>query len=303
MVSARSWCFTLNNYTPEDEAEVATWEGVRYCVFGREVAPTTGTPHLQGFVVFNNARAFNAVRTRLRGRGHWTITRGSPTQASEYCKKDGDFVERGVLPAGQGFRSDLRQLQEWVDEFIVNNRRAPTDAEWARHQFAAFVRYPRIVEASRLRAAVEVPPVLRQGEPRAWQLHLANELSMEADDRTIIFYVDEDGNTGKTWFAQWLFTQRNDDVQLLGVGKRDDMAYMVDETKCIFLIDVKRGGMEFLQYSILEQLKDRCVISPKYQSRAKILMKVPHVVVFCNERPDATKLSADRVHIVEDFNL
>jgi len=42
-------CFTLNNYTDEDERRIQ--EGIelyRFAIYGRETAPTTGTRHLQG---------------------------------------------------------------------------------------------------------------------------------------------------------------------------------------------------------------------------------------------------------------
>ena len=56
--------------------------------------------------------------------------------------------------------------------------------------------------------------------------------------------------------------------------------------------------MEFLQYTILEQLKDRMVYSPKYNSMMKYMQFVPHVVVFCNEQPNMTAMSEDRYEII-----
>lgn len=42
-------CFTLNNYTEEDERRIQeSSEIYRYAIYGRELAPTSGTPHLQG---------------------------------------------------------------------------------------------------------------------------------------------------------------------------------------------------------------------------------------------------------------
>jgi len=62
----------------------------------------------------------------------------------------------------------------------------------------------------------------------------------------------------------------------------------------VFLFNVPRGSMQFLNYGLLENLKDRMVLSPKYDSKMKILRKTPHVIVFCNEDPDMDKMSADR---------
>jgi len=124
-------------------------------------------------------------------------------------------------------------------------------------------------------------------------------LTAPADDRTVVFYVDKEGGKGKSFFIRWMFTKYPTKVQMLGVGKRDDLAFVVDKSKSIFLINVPRGGMEFLQYTILEQLKDRTIYSPKYQGEMKVLSSKCHVAVFCNEPPDMEKMSIDRYKVVE----
>ena len=135
-----------------------------------------------------------------------------------------------------------------------------------------------------------------QVELRGWQSSLFDELSGEPDDRSIRFVVDEIGGKGKTFFQKYLLSTLTG-VQVMSTGKRDDLAYIVDETKSIFLFNVPRGGMQYLSYILLEQLKDRMVFSPKYESRVKILLQKVHVVVFCNEDPDKTKLTKDRYKV------
>ena len=66
----RRWCFTLNNYTDEDLQQL---RGVvpskcRYIVFGREVAPETETPHLQGYLELGAAGRRAAVSKVLVAR-------------------------------------------------------------------------------------------------------------------------------------------------------------------------------------------------------------------------------------------
>lgn len=285
----RRWVFTINNWTEEHAAALRTLDYV-YLVFGRESAPTTGTLHLQGFVCFANPRRRSSLVTHVGG-GHWQPACGSSAQASAYCKKDGDFDEYGVLPVNQGKRNDLQAIVDWLDEFIEDNGRAPSEREVALLQPLALLKRIDIMRLARLRAP---PPVLREGELRPWQQQLSDELTADADDRTINFFVDPEGGKGKTWFQQWLVSSRPDDVQILGVGKRDDMCFAIDSEKSVFLINVPRGGMEFLQYSVLEQLKDRMVFSTKYQSVMKTFRTNVHVVVFSNEDPDMTKMSQDR---------
>lgn len=94
----RAWCFTLNNYNDVDVEHLQTVVKTlaRYIVFGKEVGKD-GTPHLQGYVYFHNARQRKAV-ARLLPRAHLEPSSGSPTQNRTYCAKDGDFFEHGEIP-------------------------------------------------------------------------------------------------------------------------------------------------------------------------------------------------------------
>jgi len=48
----RNWVFTLNNYTDEDIARLANpYEQVKFIAYGKEIAPTTETPHFQGYIM------------------------------------------------------------------------------------------------------------------------------------------------------------------------------------------------------------------------------------------------------------
>ena len=116
---ACNWVFTLNNPTADDEAAIEQLferEQVRYCVYGRELAPTTGTLHLQGFIRFIGRRQFNHVRDLLP-RSHIEVARGSAAQAAAYCKKDGDYVEFGDNTDNRGRRTDIEQFVEWLKNF------------------------------------------------------------------------------------------------------------------------------------------------------------------------------------------
>ncbi|GIY98945.1 hypothetical protein CEXT_117961 [Caerostris extrusa] len=57
----------------------------------------SGTPHLQGYVVSNNRQRLSAAK-KILPAAHLEISRGAPQEASDYCKKDGDFSEYGRLP-------------------------------------------------------------------------------------------------------------------------------------------------------------------------------------------------------------
>lgn len=99
-------CYTLNNYTEGEE--IALWEmDSTYHVIGHEVGEG-GTPHLQGYVEFGGQRTFASLKKAFP-RIHMEARKGTPQQAADYCKKDGDFREKGKL-SRPGERSDLLAL-------------------------------------------------------------------------------------------------------------------------------------------------------------------------------------------------
>lgn len=132
-------CFTLNNYTAEDEERIqGNTESFSYCVYGRETAPTTGTIHLQGFINFKSKRSFDVIRTLVGIGGHIEPARGTDSQNKEYCSKSGDFWEYGVL-SGQGHRSDL-------DACVQSIRGGATVADICSDHTGAFIKYFRGIE-------------------------------------------------------------------------------------------------------------------------------------------------------------
>lgn len=291
---ASRWCFTINNPTPNDEQALANLPNIRYLIYGRERGQD-GTFHFQGFVIFERSIRFNRLH-RLLPRAHLEAARGSSQQARDYCKKDGDFTELGEFPAQQGRRSDLDAFVEWCKAL----EKRPTAREIADAHPTTFFRFERNCWRFVDLYCPVVPFCPEEEEPRpGWQADLWRDLERPAHQRQVIFIVDHIGDTGKSWFCSYVMDKKPDETQVLGVGRVEDMAYAVDPHKSIFLLDVPRSRMEYFQYSILEMLKDRRVMSTKYESKLKRLDTVPHVVVFCNEQPDRTKLSYDRYHVVE----
>lgn len=110
-VPLRAWVFTINNPTPEDEAAVLALgsqsEKIKRLAVGREVAPTTGTPHLQGYVRFVKSCRRKQVCLALGGRAYVAPRIGSESAASSYALKGG----HPVLNVGQDHDPE-RDVQE-----------------------------------------------------------------------------------------------------------------------------------------------------------------------------------------------
>lgn len=130
MSKARAWCFTDNT------CDESFWNSVdcKYIIYGRETAPTTGQKHLQGYIVFPFAKTASSVR-KLFCKAHWEIANGGPSSNINYCSKEGDFVERGEKPAGQGARTDLEAACAIVKSHGVKRL--------AEEMPGTFVRYAR----------------------------------------------------------------------------------------------------------------------------------------------------------------
>ena len=165
----RNWCFTLNNYTLADEQLLFEFVipeqslyldgqhelvprqikpatimddsnkpprkcyNVTYLVCGKEIGES-GTPHLQGYIEFQNARSLSGIK-KIMPSAHLEIRVASASQAANYCKKgeqtkaewnefkhngpnfglNANFREYGTISA-QGTRTDLNEIkQEIID--------------------------------------------------------------------------------------------------------------------------------------------------------------------------------------------
>jgi Putative viral replication protein len=150
---SRRWCFTVNNYTPDDERLMQTLP-CKYIVYGNEVGENN-TPHLQGFVIFEGTKTMVAMK-KIHPTSHWEITKKTSETASNYCKKgeqpkeewdkhhdDGpnfglNWVgfEKGDFPDHQGKRTELDDFKEAVEGGMTNPRdlRKHHSVVWSRHR-------------------------------------------------------------------------------------------------------------------------------------------------------------------------
>lgn len=111
MAQSKRWCFTINNWTQDEKDRLLAWAS-QYLVVGEEVGES-GTPHLQGFVVFTSNKRLSAVK-KLNDRAHWELARGTAEQAAEYCKKAGKYTEVGECPktAGESEQQRWKRARE-----------------------------------------------------------------------------------------------------------------------------------------------------------------------------------------------
>lgn len=134
----RRFCFTLNNYTTEDVAKCEKFinENCKYGIFGRETAPNTGTIHLQGFCSLVKPMRFTTIKKQINNTLHIEKARGSDADNQIYCRKSGDYFEKGE-PCYQGKRTD-------IETCIADIKAGTTDIkEIAEKHPSVYIKYHR----------------------------------------------------------------------------------------------------------------------------------------------------------------
>jgi len=123
----RRFVFTLNNYTDDELRSIKTLSDVRWMIIGKETAPGSGTPHLQGAVCLTKQMTFRSLKN-IRGfrRAHLAQMRGTPQHSRNYCsKQDPNPYERGSLPE-PGKRNDLETAAEHLTSGMTMKQLART---------------------------------------------------------------------------------------------------------------------------------------------------------------------------------
>lgn len=242
---AKAWVFTWNNY-PENYRDIlertksvcAEWS------WGEEVAPTTGTKHIQGYLEAKKKLRFHQFG--LPNCVHFEIARGARSKNAAYTQK-GENID-----ASEGMEA-----------------REPV----------------RVIETL-----------------RPWQEEIIKLLKARPDDRTILWIWEEVGKIGKSALTKLLVVNHK---AIVCAGKAADMKYQIAQCKIppkIVIFDVPRSNLDYLSYTGMEEIKNGCFATSKYES-GMVTMNCPHVLIFANAPPERHKLSEDRWKIgkiVED---
>jgi len=170
MSQSARYCFTLNNPTEENILALSNLP-CKYLCYSRETAPSTGTPHLQGYVIFKSNQRLSTVAKKIPG-AHLSIAKGTSEQNITYCSKEAELVEFGERPKTKA-QSGLDEKERWRG--ILQQAREGT---------------------------------LEEHEPKIYFMHYHKAEKMYADncdplpiDRTVkVFYgVTASGKTRKAW--------------------------------------------------------------------------------------------------------
>lgn len=107
------WAWTLNNYSEGDLEVVQAWD-CAWMVYGKEIAPTTGTPHLQGAVIWKKKKYLTGCK-KMHPTARFSPMKGTPEQNLVYCtKEDPSAFVKGTIPDG-GALGGQAQIDRWAE--------------------------------------------------------------------------------------------------------------------------------------------------------------------------------------------
>lgn len=231
-----------------------------YLIYGREICPSTGRPHWQGYLETKTKRTFSSVLNWFHENEQKEmklfISAGSSVQNQQYCKKQNDWEEFGK-PMAQGKRTDLDLVRTNIlsgmhtaDDIIVSG------------EVHLGVRYSRWLD--RL-------------------TDIANRTTRRTEPTTITWLWGPTGS-GKSRAANemapnayWHNTQDNDWWDQYN-GEAD------------VIIDDFRGE---IRYSVLLKLADRYPVTVKRRGRAPIPFTSRRIIITAPTPPHLTYQGMD----------
>lgn len=197
--TSRNWCFTLFGYFFECIEHLLAIN-CRGIIFQEEMCPTTGQPHLQGFIRFEKGISMQQVK-KLFGeeRQHVHLEQArAPLEAVEYCRKGetrmGECYEEGDLTFEQG---KSHALQECLDD--IYSGMSLRDLV-ANHGIAC-IQHPRGIQFAQYWTNVSTSPSWR-----AINVYCLTGRSGAGKTRSVfasfprVYKLDRSASAGSIWF-------------------------------------------------------------------------------------------------------
>lgn len=272
-------------YTRTHE-ELHPWVG--YIISGRETAPTTGTQHWQTYIQFKKQVTINKIKSLFSDDTiHVEKQRGTNEQAAEYCKKDGEWEEWGVMKK-QGERTDIPSMQDMEEYKTIEDLEQDLDP-------TTYCRYKRNIDemfkTARIRKLRRIADgEFTEAELRPWQRQLIE--SIPESRRKVTWVWEAEGNTGKTFLAEYMRVQHG--ALISNSTSFKDVAYLYDGHPYV-IFDLTRSDWD-PNYVTIEAFTNPSITSTKYEPVSKPC--ISKVIVFSNSPPDLAKLSQDRWNVV-----
>jgi hypothetical protein len=320
MARCKNWCFTaFNNIEQYDDINNIIQRdkktSIKYIIYQGEYTKDD-KKHIQGFIQLKDAKEMTFIKKIFNDNTlHLEKMKGTPIQASNYCKKtekDGElqrlFLDHktyGELDeTTTGTRTDLIDIKNrLIQGETLNNIMIDTNDEKTLRNCVQYNKTLRELQHN-IQQRTQRELVLEKYESIEWnklQKQIISIIDTEKEineTRKINWIYDDEGNNGKTHLAKY-YVAKGDTYYITG-GKQADILYSY-EGQSIIIYDLARTYADNIDhiYTTIENLKNGFYLSTKYNSEQRIYNKQPTILILANFKPDISKLSRDRWNIID----
>jgi len=316
-------CWTLNNYTDAAIAKIYAYavKAKRcYIIFQYEIAPKTGTPHLQGYFYSHNSIKYRiaqelfghvevpinkshgchtnyASKTKTRDPAHPQFIELNPENRPMDQQEKGTHGHKGGTMELERW-DHIKELTKTKTYWEIYEEMPDLAIKYAKALQAASKHYKELRKEPLMKAVFEEQTADHVWE-RPWQIQVLKHIEDNLQKwipRIVLWISDPAGRCGKTTFCSYLKYKYPGKVDYLEPLKHGDLAKLIDDDMQIFLIDVQKRGVDTMPYTMLESIKNGFVASGKYEPEKKFLIK-PIVIVFANSEPAYGEMIRDRLSV------
>nr|AHC72202.1 master replication initiator protein [Faba bean necrotic stunt virus] len=277
------WCFTLNNPL----SPLFLHESMKYLVYQIEQGES-GNVHFQGYIEMKKRTSLAGMKKLIPG-AHFEKRRGTQGEARAYAMKEESRIE-GPWEYGEFIVSVEDKLREVMNDMKITGKRP---IEYIEECCNTYDKSSGTLREFRGELKKKKAIATWELQRKPW-MDEVDALLQERDGRRIIWVYGPQGGEGKTSYAKHLVKTR--DAFYSTGGKTADIAFAWDHQELV-LFDFPRSFEEYVNYGVIEQLKNGIIQSGKYQSVIKYSDYV-EVIVFANFTPRSGMFSDDRIVFV-----
>lgn len=310
MTQMRNICFTSFNteinweqdYTLKDKSPI------QYIITQGELTKDL-KQHIQGYAQFTRKQTLKQIKTFFQDNTlHIEESRGTPEQASNYCKEIKNGIFRTFIEYGEmkqpGKRTDILHFRNMITEGqtlknILRTSQEPKIIQLIAQYGKQFKELEKTIYQETVKESFKIQYINTIWKP--YQQKILDIIIQEPDIRQVHWIYDKYGNSGKFYLARYINITH--DTYYITAGKQTDILYGYDNQP-IIIYDLARTQADNLDhiYTTIEQFKNGMYLSTKYETVQKIF-KIPHIIILANFKPDTSKLSQDRWNITDITNI
>lgn len=255
---SRAWSFTLNN--PDSDSLTHLTQSFDVLNGKYVIGNEIGASGTPHYqgYVLFKNQIRIATLKNINNKIHWEESKADTAKNWIYCTKDGDILVDTITKQKSTFAQQLKMQIKSEYEIIT----------W-----------------------------------KPWQKLILDILTAtKPDPRTIHWFWEPTGNVGKSFLMKYLCCEKG---TIMCDGKKDNifnqvfqMIYKEETEPKLVILDIPRVNEDYINYGVIEQLKNGCIYSGKFEGGLCVFHN-PHIVIFANFYPDTSLMSKDRWIITE----